>query len=85
MLYSKPVVVATFSLSNQVPFFGPLFDGAIVDHIVLPGLVRATAINASRSKRLHLPHYQRLYPLVPTLHVQKGVLVYKYVTLFTHS
>lgn len=45
-----------------MPFFGPLFDGAIVDHIVLPGLVRATAINASRGKRLQIPYYQRLYP-----------------------
>ena len=35
----------------QIPYFGPLFDGAIVDHLVLPGLVRATAINASRVKR----------------------------------
>ncbi|CAN8000270.1 unnamed protein product [Ixodes hexagonus] len=33
----------------EVPFFGPLFDGAIVDHIVLPRLVRATAINAGRA------------------------------------
>ncbi|PIK53541.1 putative ral GTPase-activating protein subuni t alpha-1 [Apostichopus japonicus] len=45
----------------SVPFFGPLFDGAIVDHIVLPGLVRATAINASRGKRLQIPYYQRFY------------------------
>ncbi|WAR18389.1 RGPA1-like protein [Mya arenaria] len=30
----------------EIPLFGPLFNGAIVDHKVLPGLVRATAINA---------------------------------------
>ena len=33
----------------QVPFFGPLFDGAIVDQRILPALVRATAINADRA------------------------------------
>lgn len=66
------VIIVIYPLKNKlfriqiqrkadVPFFGPLFDGAIVDHIVLPGLVRATAINASRSKRLQLPHYQRFY------------------------
>ncbi len=32
----------------EVPFFGPLFNEMIVDHGVLPGLVRATAVNASR-------------------------------------
>ncbi|XP_006824859.1 ral GTPase-activating protein subunit alpha-1-like [Saccoglossus kowalevskii] len=45
----------------EVPYFGPLFDGAIVDHKVLPGLVRATAINASRIKRSSIPLYQRFY------------------------
>lgn len=34
---------------TQVPFFGPLFDGSIVDQRVLPALVRATAINADRA------------------------------------
>lgn len=32
----------------EIQLFGPLFNGAIVDYRVLPGLVRATAINASR-------------------------------------
>ncbi|KAK7793523.1 hypothetical protein R5R35_010590 [Gryllus longicercus] len=45
----------------EVPFFGPLFNEAIVDHKVLPGLVRATAINASRAKRSMLPLYQNYY------------------------
>ncbi|XP_064622191.1 ral GTPase-activating protein subunit alpha-1-like isoform X2 [Lineus longissimus] len=45
----------------EVPYFGPLFDGAIVGHLVLPGLVRATAINASRMKRSQLPYYQSFY------------------------
>lgn len=47
-------------MNLQVPFFGPLFDGALVAHKVLPGLVRATAINASRAKRSTLTLYQNL-------------------------
>ena len=43
----------------QVPMFGPLFDGALVDRKVLPALVRATAINASRASRELLPVYER--------------------------
>lgn len=45
----------------EVPYFGPLFDGAILDRKVLPGLVRATAINASRVKRSLLPFYHSFY------------------------
>jgi len=44
-----------------VPMFGPLFDGALVDRQVLPSLVRATAINASRASRELLPVYERYY------------------------
>ncbi|GAB6020527.1 hypothetical protein CHUAL_003210 [Chamberlinius hualienensis] len=66
------VVIAIYPLPNklyriqisrkpQVPFFGPLFDGAIVDHKILPGLVRATAINASRATRMLMPAYQPFY------------------------
>jgi hypothetical protein len=42
-----------------VPFFGPLFDGAIVDMLTLPHLVRETALNASRAKRSQLSYYQQ--------------------------
>ncbi|XP_071516520.1 ral GTPase-activating protein subunit alpha-2 isoform X1 [Panulirus ornatus] len=49
------------STKSEVPFFGPLFDGAIVAHKVLPGLVRSTAINASRAKRSRLALYQNFY------------------------
>lgn len=45
----------------KVPMFGPLFDGALVDRKVLPSLVRATAINASRASRELLPVYERYY------------------------
>ena len=51
-----------FSFLNQVPFFGPLFDGAIVNGKVLPIMVRATAINASRALKSLIPLYQNLYP-----------------------
>ena len=46
------------SRKPEVPFFGPLFNEAVVDRRVLPGLVRATAINASRAKRSMLTYYQ---------------------------
>lgn len=56
-------MVVIFSLSPQVPFFGPLFDGAIVDSKILPTMVRATAINASRALKSLIALYQNLYPL----------------------
>ncbi|XP_077179247.1 ral GTPase-activating protein subunit alpha-1 isoform X14 [Paroedura picta] len=42
----------------EVPFFGPLFDGAIVNGKILPIMVRATAINASRALKSLIPLYQ---------------------------
>uniref|UniRef100_A0A8C1Q4X1 Ral GTPase activating protein, alpha subunit 2 (catalytic) n=1 Tax=Cyprinus carpio TaxID=7962 RepID=A0A8C1Q4X1_CYPCA len=45
----------------QVPFFGPLFDGAIVTGTLLPSLVRATCINASRAVKSRLTLYQSFY------------------------
>ncbi|XP_028935222.1 ral GTPase-activating protein subunit alpha-1 isoform X1 [Ornithorhynchus anatinus] len=45
----------------EVPFFGPLFDGAIVNGKILPILVRATAINASRALKSLIPLYQNFY------------------------
>ncbi|XP_056151481.1 ral GTPase-activating protein subunit alpha-2 [Lampris incognitus] len=45
----------------QVPFFGPLFDGAIVSGTLLPSLVRATCINASRAVKSRLTLYQSFY------------------------
>ncbi|CAB1330771.1 unnamed protein product, partial [Coregonus sp. 'balchen'] len=47
---------------QQVPFFGPLFSGAIVTGTLLPSLVRATCINASRAVKSRLTLYQSLYP-----------------------
>ncbi|XP_073484248.1 ral GTPase-activating protein subunit alpha-2 isoform X2 [Aquarana catesbeiana] len=46
----------------EVPFFGPLFDGAIVTEKLLPTLVCATCINASRAVKSLIPLYQSLYP-----------------------
>lgn len=45
----------------DVPWFGPLWDEAVVSGACLASLVRATAINASRAKRTALPFYQQLY------------------------
>ncbi|CAL9686317.1 unnamed protein product [Knipowitschia caucasica] len=45
----------------QVPFFGPLFDGAIITGALLPSLVRATCINASRAVKSRLTLYQSFY------------------------
>lgn len=41
----------------EVPSFGPLFDNCVVHQSSLAALVRATAINASRAKRLNMTHY----------------------------
>ena len=48
----------------EVPFFGPLFDGAIVPQQCLSGLVRATAVNASRLLRALNPMHHTLYPFM---------------------
>ncbi|KAG8449519.1 hypothetical protein GDO86_016240 [Hymenochirus boettgeri] len=45
----------------EIPFFGPLFDGAIVNGKILPILVRATAINASRALKSLIPLYQNFF------------------------
>uniref|UniRef100_A0A8C9VXK2 Ral GTPase activating protein catalytic subunit alpha 2 n=1 Tax=Scleropages formosus TaxID=113540 RepID=A0A8C9VXK2_SCLFO len=45
----------------QVPFFGPLFNGAIVTGTLLPSLVRATCVNASRAVKSRLTLYQSFY------------------------
>uniref|UniRef100_A0A674AWN6 Ral GTPase activating protein catalytic subunit alpha 2 n=1 Tax=Salmo trutta TaxID=8032 RepID=A0A674AWN6_SALTR len=49
------------STSSCVPFFGPLFNGAIVTGTLLPSLVRATCINASRAVKSRLTLYQSFY------------------------
>ncbi|CAF1292177.1 unnamed protein product [Rotaria magnacalcarata] len=47
--------------TSQTTNFGPLFDGAIVDKLILPELVRATAINASRARRTTLNNHCEFY------------------------
>ncbi|XP_028967431.1 ral GTPase-activating protein subunit alpha-1 [Galendromus occidentalis] len=51
VLYPMPDNLCRVQINAKpdVPFFGPLFDGAIVDQRILPALVRATAINADRA------------------------------------
>lgn len=43
---------------SQVPQFGPLFDGALVDRLTVAALVRATAINGLRAQRNPLIGYR---------------------------
>ncbi|XP_013914317.1 PREDICTED: ral GTPase-activating protein subunit alpha-2 [Thamnophis sirtalis] len=45
----------------QVPFFGPLFNGAIVTGKLLPNLIRATCVNASRAVKSLITLYQSFY------------------------
>ncbi|XP_018351376.1 PREDICTED: probable Rho GTPase-activating protein CG5521 isoform X5 [Trachymyrmex septentrionalis] len=49
------------SRKSEIPFFGPLFDECIVEDKVLPGLVRTTALAASKAKRSTLTLYQHYY------------------------
>lgn len=51
----------TITKKPEVPFFGPLFDGAIVSGKLLPSLICATCINASRAVKCLIPLYQSFY------------------------
>ncbi|CAH1981298.1 unnamed protein product [Acanthoscelides obtectus] len=51
----------TVNCKADVPHFGVLFNEAIVESNVLAGLVRATAICASRAKRMTYQFYQQYY------------------------
>lgn len=51
----------TVNCKADVPHFGVLFNEAIVESNILAGLVRATAICASRAKRITYQHYQQYY------------------------
>ncbi|XP_023240859.1 ral GTPase-activating protein subunit alpha-1-like isoform X3 [Centruroides sculpturatus] len=63
VIYPLPNQLYRIQISRkpEIPYFGPLFNGAIIDQKVLSGLVRATAINASRAKRALIPLYQNFY------------------------
>lgn len=66
-------VPLSHSTPFQVPFFGPLFDGAIVDEKILPTMVQAIALNASRALKSLIPLYQNLYPS-PSLYPDSAYL-----------
>ncbi|CAG7730632.1 unnamed protein product [Allacma fusca] len=51
----------TINRKSEVPYFGPLYNEAIVEKAVLPHLVRCTAINASRAKRSSLQFFQHYF------------------------
>lgn len=49
----------TVNCKPEVPYFGVLFDEAIIETNILAGVVRAAVICASRAKRITLPFYQQ--------------------------
>ena len=49
-------------LISQIPFFGPLLDGMVVDKRILCPLVRQTAINASLRAKAHTLGSKKPYP-----------------------
>ncbi|KAJ8925866.1 hypothetical protein NQ315_009718 [Exocentrus adspersus] len=51
----------TVNCKADVPHFGVLFNEAIVESNILAGLVRATALCASRAKRITYQFYQQYY------------------------
>ncbi|KAJ9597262.1 hypothetical protein L9F63_011866, partial [Diploptera punctata] len=63
VIYPLPQKLYRIQISRkpEVPYFGPLFNESVVDEKALPGLVRASAISASRAKRSMLPLYQNYY------------------------
>ena len=66
-----------------MPYFGPLFDGAIVAMTSLAGLVRATALNASQLLRTLNPMYHSLYPFEAVLKCTCRLLVQKREYMYT--
>uniref|UniRef100_A0A8B9BZZ5 Ral GTPase activating protein catalytic subunit alpha 2 n=1 Tax=Anser brachyrhynchus TaxID=132585 RepID=A0A8B9BZZ5_9AVES len=65
----------------EVPFFGPLFDGAIVTAKLLPSLICATCINASRAVKSLIPLYQSFYE-ERALYLEAIIQNHKEVTTF---
>jgi len=63
IIYPLPNKLFRIQISRKpdVPFVGPLFNECIVDGKILPGLVRSTALNASRATRSTIPHYLTFY------------------------
>ncbi|EDV92808.1 probable Rho GTPase-activating protein CG5521 isoform X2 [Drosophila grimshawi] len=51
----------TVNRKPEVPWFGPLANESVVSGACLATLIRATAINAGRTKRAALPLYQQFY------------------------
>ncbi|BES90903.1 Rap/ran-GAP [Nesidiocoris tenuis] len=63
VIYPLPHRLYRIQVSRKpdVPYFGPLYNEAVVGHRELPGLVRATALSASRAMRSMLPFHQQYY------------------------
>lgn len=60
VVYPRPHRMFRVQVSRkpEVPYFGPLFNEVVVSEHALAGLVRATAISASRAKRSDIPFHQ---------------------------
>uniref|UniRef100_A0A0A9X1L4 Ral GTPase-activating protein subunit alpha-1 n=3 Tax=Lygus hesperus TaxID=30085 RepID=A0A0A9X1L4_LYGHE len=63
VIYPLPHKLYRIQVSRKpdVPYFGPLYNEAVIGHKELPGLVRATALSASRAMRSMLPFHQQYY------------------------
>lgn len=61
VIYPLPHRLYRIQVSRKpdVPYFGPLFNEVVVAESLLAGLVRATAISASRAKRSVIPFHQQ--------------------------
>jgi len=63
VIYPLPQRLYRIQVSRkpEVPYFGPLYNEVIIAEHMLAGLVRATAISASRAKRSVIPFHQQYY------------------------
>jgi hypothetical protein len=57
-----PLFRIQINTKENVPLFGPLLDGMVVDKESLAPLVRMTAINANKAVRYQQPGYKKPYP-----------------------
>eukprot|EP01027_Heterolobosea_sp_BB2_P014325 GEZU01020594.1.p1 GENE.GEZU01020594.1~~GEZU01020594.1.p1 ORF type:complete len:604 (+),score=220.01 GEZU01020594.1:413-2224(+) len=54
--------IQIYKKDEQIPTFGPLFDGMVISKRILGRMVRTTAINANRNVRFMQQGYGRPYP-----------------------
>uniref|UniRef100_A0A094ZE55 Ral GTPase-activating protein subunit alpha-1 n=1 Tax=Schistosoma haematobium TaxID=6185 RepID=A0A094ZE55_SCHHA len=69
----------------QVGLFGPIVENAILTANVLPGLVRATAINASRAVQATKPGYRHPYPFLMISYEDRASSLRQIISKYTLS